>query len=104
MTQPVRQNINQNMDSKAPQISDPNVLQVIDQDSVVLERNSRPTFDEDDFDLIEHKKAASTETKAKAFKKRAHRNVAVGRIIVFVIALIVCVALYFMALNLTAIF
>ena len=69
-----------------------------------IERHSRPTFDEDAFDLIAHKKAASTETKVKAYRKRAHRKVAVGRIIVFVVALVVCIALYFMALNLTALF
>ena len=69
-----------------------------------MERHSRPTFDEDSFDLLEHKKAASTEIKAKAFKKRAHRKIAVGRIVVFFVALAVCIALYFMALNLTALF
>ena len=69
-----------------------------------MERQDCPTFDEDAFDLIAHKKAVSTETKAKAFKKRAHRKIAVGRIIVFVVALVVCVALYFMATNITALF
>ena len=69
-----------------------------------MNNHSRPTFDEDAFDLIEHKKAVSTEIKAKAFRKRAHRKIAVGRIVVFVLALVVCVALYFMALHLTTIF
>jgi len=70
----------------------------------VIEKQTRPTFDEDNFDLIEHKKAATTESQAKAFKKRAHRNVALGRIIVFVVALVVCVALYLMALSITSMF
>ena len=79
-------------------------MQAVNPEISEMNNHSRPTFDEDEFDLIEHKKAVSTEIKAKAYRKRAHRKIAVGRIVVFVVALIVCVALYFMALHLTALF
>jgi len=54
------------------------------------------TFDEDDFDLLEHKKAANTVAQAKAHAKSVRRKVAVGRVIIMVAAIAVCGLLWFM--------
>ena len=53
-------------------------------------------FDEDDFDLAEHKKAANTVAQTKAHAKSVRRKVAVGRIIIMIAAIAVCGLLWFM--------
>jgi len=53
-------------------------------------------FNEDNFDLQEHKKAANTIAQTKAYAKSARRKVAVGRIIIMVAAIAVCGLLWFM--------
>ena len=53
-------------------------------------------FDEDDFDLIEHKKAANTIAQTKAHAKSVRRKVAVGRVIIMVAAIAVCGFLWFL--------
>ena len=63
---------------------------------------SKPTFDEDSFDLIAHKKAATSHTQAKAHVKRIRLKVTVGRIIVTIAAFAVCALLYFMASTIAA--
>ena len=55
-----------------------------------------PVFDEDGFDLMEHKKAASTTAQARAHIKRARRKVALGRVIIMIAAMAVCGLLWFM--------
>jgi len=65
---------------------------------------SMPTFEEDNFDLIEHKNAATATTQAKARVKRDRRKVSVGRIIVMLLAFIVCTLLYLMARNVAGLF
>jgi len=55
-----------------------------------------PAFDEDDFDLQEHKKAANTVAQTKAHAKSVRRKVAVGRIIIMIAAIAVCTLLWFM--------
>jgi len=62
-----------------------------------------PTFEEDDFDLIEHKNTATAKTKAKARVKRDRRKVSVGRLIIAIAAMAVCALLYFMAVGLVGI-
>ena len=54
-------------------------------------------FDEDEFDLQAHKKAANTIAQAKAHAKNARRKVAVGRILIMLAAIAVCGLLWFMA-------
>ena len=56
-----------------------------------------PTFEEDDFDLIEHKNAATAKAQAKARVRRDRRNVSVGKIVVMLVAFAVCAILYLMA-------
>jgi len=56
-----------------------------------------PTFEEDNFDLIEHKNKAAASTQAKARVKRDRRKVSVGRIVVMILAFAVCALLYLMA-------
>ena len=63
-----------------------------------------PTFDEDDFDLIEHKNAATATTQAKARVRRDRRKVSVGRIIVMLLAFVVCALLYIMASQIAGLF
>jgi len=63
-----------------------------------------PTFDEDNFDLIEHKNAATATTQAKARVKRDRRKVSVGRIVVMLIAFVVCALLYIMASQIAGLF
>ena len=47
--------------------------EIIDTQNIV-DVQDIPSFDEDNFDLIEHKKAAATKTQLKAQVKRSHRN------------------------------
>ena len=54
-------------------------------------------FEEDDFDLQEHKKAANTVAQIKAHAKSARRKVAVGRVVIMIAAMGVCLLLWFMA-------
>jgi len=62
-----------------------------------LNNLNMPTFEEDNFDLIEHKNAATASTQAKARVKRDRRKVSVGRIVVMILAFIICALLYLMA-------
>ena len=57
---------------------------------------NKQTFDEDEFDLMEHKKAANTVAQTKAHAKSVRRKVAVGRIIIMVAAIAVCGFLWFL--------
>ena len=63
-----------------------------------------PTFEEDEFDLIEYKNATTAKTLAKAKVKRDRRKVSVGRIIVMLIAFVVCAMLYLLATRIGGIF
>jgi len=70
----------------------------------ILDAKKVPSFDEDDFDLAEHKKAAATSTQFKAQVKRSHRKVRVGRYIVMIAALIVCILLWVMVSTIAGLF
>jgi len=63
-----------------------------------------PTFEEDEFDLIEYKNATTAKTIAKAKVKRDRRKVSVGRIVVMLIAFAVCAILYLLATEIRGIF
>jgi len=63
-----------------------------------------PTFEEDDFDLIEHKNAATAKTQAKARIKRDKQKVSVGRIVVMLVAFALCAILYLMASHIVGLF
>jgi len=63
-----------------------------------------PTFDEDDFDLIAHKNAATANTQAKARVKRDRRKVSVGRIVIMILAFVACALLYLMARGVGGLF
>ncbi|MCL2378883.1 MAG: hypothetical protein FWC77_07140 [Defluviitaleaceae bacterium] len=54
-------------------------------------------FEEDDFDLQEHKKAANTVAQEKAHAKSARRKVAVGRVVIMIAAIAICGLLWLMA-------
>ena len=56
-----------------------------------------PSFNEDNFDLIAHKNAATTTAQAKAREKRDRRKISVGKIIVMLAAFVVCALLWIMA-------
>ena len=58
---------------------------------------NQPAFDEDSFDLMEHKKAANTISQARAHEKRVRRKVVLGRIIIMILAMAVCGLLWMMA-------
>jgi len=58
------------------------------------------SFDEDTFDLSEHKKAADAVTREKARVKRVRRQLKVGKVILAVIAVIVCLLLSYVAFEL----
>ena len=64
---------------------------------VPVNEQERTAFDEDSFDLQEHKKAANTIAQTKAHVKSVRRKVAVGRIVIMVAAIIVCGLLWYMA-------
>lgn len=61
----------------------------------VMPKNTQ-AFNEDDFDLTEHKKAANTAAQTKAHAKSVRRKVAIGRVIIMVAAIAVCGLLWFM--------
>ena len=63
-----------------------------------------PTFEEDEFDLMEYKNATTAKTLAKAKVKRDRRKVSVGRIIVMFVAFAVCALLYLLASRIGGIF
>ena len=69
-----------------------------------FEVHELPTFDEDDFDLIEHKKEATSLTKAKARIKRDRRKLSVGRVIIWISAFALCALLYIMASAVVGLF
>jgi hypothetical protein len=57
-------------------------------------------FDEDSFDLAEHKKAADAVTREKARVKRVRRQVKYGKIILAVVTIIIFFLLFFIAAEL----
>jgi len=69
-------------------------LQQNKQNKTKMHKN--PAFDEDAFDLNEHKKAANTAAQTKAQVKRVRRKVALGRIIITILAFAVCALLWIM--------
>ena len=62
-----------------------------------MKMQNMPSFNEDDFDLIEHKNTATSLTQAKAREKRDRRKVSVGKIVVMLAAFAVCALLWIMA-------
>jgi len=70
----------------------------------LIDIQNTPSFDEDNFDLAEHKKAAATNTQFKAQVKRSHRKVRVGRYIVMILALVVCILLWVMVSSIAGLF
>jgi hypothetical protein len=54
-------------------------------------------FDEDAFDLIEHKKAADAVIREKARIKRVHRKVKYGKALLVVATVVVFFVLFFIA-------
>ena len=69
-----------------------------------MEVQKNLTFDEDNFDLIAHKNAATAETQGKARVKRVRRKVTVGRIIVMMVAFVACALLYLMLSTVVGLF
>ncbi|MCL2456023.1 MAG: hypothetical protein FWD19_00565 [Defluviitaleaceae bacterium] len=57
-------------------------------------------FDEDSFDLSEHKRAADAVTREKARAKRVRRQVKTGKIILAVVTVIIFFILFFVAAEL----
>ncbi|MCL2387226.1 MAG: hypothetical protein FWC89_06710 [Defluviitaleaceae bacterium] len=57
-------------------------------------------FDEDSFDLTEHKKAADASTRKKARVKRVRRQLKYGKIIIAVLTIILFFVLFFIAAEL----
>jgi hypothetical protein len=57
-------------------------------------------FDEDSFDLSEHKKAADAVTREKARVKRIRRQVRLGKIVIVVVTIIIFFALFLLAAEL----
>jgi len=56
-------------------------------------------FDEDTFDLAEHKKAADAVTKKKSRFKRIRRQVVIGKVILAIVAVIIFFLIYYLAVN-----
>lgn len=52
-------------------------------------------FDEDSFDLDEHKKAVDAIVQEKARNKRIRRNIKIGKILLAITAPIIAVLLYY---------
>ena len=52
-------------------------------------------FDEDNFDLAAHKKAADTVIREKSRIKRIHRHVAIGKILMAVAAVVIFFLVYY---------
>ena len=69
-----------------------------------INMQNAPSFDEDNFDLNEYKKAAATNTQFKAQVKRNHRMVRIGRYLVMVAALVVCILLWVMVSRIAGMF
>ena len=63
-----------------------------------------PSFNEDDFDLIAHKNAATSCAQAKAREKRDRRKISIGKIIVMLAAFVVCALLWIMASAIVGLF
>ena len=55
------------------------------------------SFEEDNFDLNTHKKAADALTRGKARVKRARRQVAVGKVILAIVAFLIFILLFIIA-------
>ena len=56
-----------------------------------------PTFNEDSFDLEEHKRAADNATRVKTRRARLRRHVVLGKAIITVVAFAIFFLLYYMA-------
>ena len=69
-----------------------------------MKMQNMPDFNVDDFDLIAHKKAATTNAQAKAREKRDRRKISVGKIVVMIAAFIVCALIWIMMTQLTGLF
>ena len=61
-----------------------------------MKMQNMPSFNEDDFDLIAHKNAATSVTQAKAREKRDRRKISVGKIVVMLAAFAVCALIWIM--------
>jgi hypothetical protein len=57
-------------------------------------------FDEDKFDLTEHRKAASADKREKDRLKRVRRQVKIGKISLAIVSIIIFFALFFVATQL----
>lgn len=57
-------------------------------------------FDEDSFDLEEHKKAADKIIREKARDKRVRRQVKFGKIILAIVTIVIFFVLFFVAVEL----
>ncbi|MCL2197501.1 MAG: hypothetical protein FWB80_01120 [Defluviitaleaceae bacterium] len=58
------------------------------------------SFDEDSFDLAEHKRAADAVTREKARVSRIRRQVRIGKIMLAVVTVIIFFALFIIAAEL----
>jgi len=61
-------------------------------------------FDEDTFDLTEHRKAADTVCREKARVRRIRRQLALGKIFLAIAAFAIFLLLYYIAANTIGIF
>jgi hypothetical protein len=57
-------------------------------------------FDEDKFDIDEHKKAADAQTREKARVKRVRKQVKRGKLVVAIITIVIFFALFYIAAEL----
>jgi len=69
-----------------------------------MKMQNMPSFNEDDFDLIAHKNAATTVAQAKAREKRDRRKVSVGRVVIMLAAFVLCALLWFMISSIVGMF
>jgi len=56
-------------------------------------------FEEDNFDLTAHKKAADAVTREKSRIKRIHRHVAIGKILMAITAIIIFFLIYYIVVS-----
>ena len=66
----------------------------------MMKNTSTMRFDEDKFDLTEHKKMADAVTKEKARIKRMRRQVRIGKIMLAIITIIIFFILFILAAEL----
>ena len=55
------------------------------------------SFDEDNFDLAAHKKAADAVAKEKARVKRVRRQVAIGKVVMTIVAFLIFMLIFIIA-------